>query len=88
MNRIPDRGPRYPDDDPYTRTERDDPNDDDRRESMTLEDFEVHESGTFKVLDDKDLTIAKLRAALDEIIEMDSCLLADAQAIAKATRDE
>jgi len=50
---------------------------------MTADDFEVHESGTFKVLGDKDLELIRLRSALRQIINMDSCLLADAKELAK-----
>lgn len=36
---------------------------------MTIEDFETNPVGTFKTLDEKDIQIAGLRAALEEIAE-------------------
>ena len=38
------------------------------------EDFEVHESGTFKALDEKDMEIQRLREALDEIANSKFCM--------------
>ena len=50
---------------------------------MTNDDFEVDPTGTGKALVDSELEVARLRWALHQIVDIDSCLLADAQEIAK-----
>ena len=53
----------------------------DRRAGMN--NVEVNETGTMKALSDTELRAERYLMALQEIIHMKSCLLADAQAIAK-----
>lgn len=52
------------------------------------DDFEVSPSGTHKVLDETTLSMIRYRSALQLILEMDSCLLADAQEIARSALDD
>lgn len=54
-----------------------------------MSDFEVHETGTQRTLDAKDMRIAALRQALWDIFGQESCLLADAkETAAEAIRND
>ena len=50
---------------------------------MTDNDFEVCETGTHEAICEMGLELCHLRNALREIINMESCLLADAKVIAE-----